>query len=80
LRNEIRILKQRIDKNRYEMKEDYNDICDLVNPIVEMIDLLLVKNVSNDKIEACLKVVHGSIKIIEEKLSIIEKKDKNKKR
>jgi len=56
------------------MKKDYKDICDLLNPIVEMIDLLLSKNVSNDKIKSCLKKVNGSMKIIEEKLSIVEKR------
>jgi len=75
MKNKIIILKQRIDKNKYEMKKDSKDICDLLKPILEMIDLLLLENISNNKIKDCLEKVNGSLKIIEEKLSIVENKD-----
>ena len=76
MQNMIKELKQRIERNYKIIQINYEDICDLIKPVLEAINLLLLVNASDERIKIYLKSVSGSIKIIEEKLSIIEKNKK----
>jgi len=70
----IEDLKARIEKNNKCLKKEDDTICDLVKPTLEIINLLLISNASNNKIKHCLKTMNGTISIIEEKLERVEKK------
>lgn len=67
-------LKQRIKDNKQALLDEYGDNCELAIPTLEMIDLLLSVNASNEKIKSYLQSVDTAIKIIEEKLKRVEKK------
>ncbi len=68
------LLKQRIDNNLKELQE----VCDeLINPVLKMLNLLIDKNVPNDKMNKWLDNMDSVIIIIEEYLDIIER-EKNK--
>ncbi|MGB6328395.1 MAG: hypothetical protein WBF48_05675 [Halarcobacter sp.] len=66
-------LKQRIEDNYQELHDEYGDSCQLVNPTLDMIDLLLSVDASDDKIKSYLQNVKSSIQIIEEKLERVER-------
>ena len=76
MKNKIKNLKQRIENNRQELHDEYGDSCQLVQPTLDMIDLLLSVNAPDDKIKLYLQNVNSSIRIIEEKLERVEKKKK----
>lgn len=46
----------------------------MIQPVINMVDLLLSVNVTDDKIKSYLNSLDSTIKIIEEKLDRIEKK------
>ena len=74
MKNKIKNLKQRIEDNHQELHDTYGDSCQLVNPTLDMIDLLLSVDAPDDKIKLYLQNVNSSIQIIEEKLERIERK------
>jgi len=74
MKNKIKDLKQRIEDNYQELHDTYGDSCQLVNPTLDMIDLLLSVDAPDDKIKLYLQNVNSSIQIIEEKLERIERK------
>lgn len=67
-------LKERIDKNKKVLYEEYGDKCQLIEPIENIIDLLLSINATDDIIKSYLKNVNNAIQIIEEKLEYVERK------
>jgi hypothetical protein len=77
LKQTIINLKQRIENNYQELHDEYGDNCQLVIPILEIIDLLLSVNAPEDNIKSYLQSVNSSIQIIEEKLERVER-NKNK--
>lgn len=76
MQNKIKNIKQRIEDNYQELYYEYGEDCQLANPILEMIDLLLSVNAPDDKIKLYLRNINSSIIIIEEKLQRVEKKIK----
>ena len=69
-------LKERIDKNKKVLYEEYGDKCQLIEPIENIIDLLLSINATDDIIKSYLKNVNNAIQIIEEKLEYVERKQR----
>ncbi len=65
-------LKQRIVNNKKELQEQ----CELMDPVLNMLNLLIEKNISNDKINNWLDSMKYAIITIEEHLDIIERKNK----
>ncbi|MCD4757876.1 MAG: hypothetical protein K8R39_06360 [Arcobacteraceae bacterium] len=77
MKNKIKNLKQRIKDNYQELYDEYSDNCKLIKPTLEMIDLLLSVNASDEIIKEYLDKVSNAIKIVEEKLERVEKKKKH---
>jgi len=75
MRSKLIELKYRIDKNKKEIQRKSV----LINPIIEMIDNLLQKNLSDEKIEEWFYSVDNVISSIENTLLIIEQKNNYKK-
>lgn len=73
MKNKIITLKQRIEDNYQELHDEYGDSCQLVNPTLDMIDLLLSVDAPDDKIKFYLQNVKSSIQIIEEKIERVER-------
>lgn len=69
-------LKERIDKNKQALYEEYGDKCQLIEPIANIIDLLLSINATDDIIKSYLNNVNNAIQIIEEKLEYVERKQR----
>lgn len=67
-------LKERIDKNKQALYKKYGEKCQLIEPIEDIIDLLLSINATDDIIKSYLKNVNNAIQIIEEKLDSVERK------
>jgi len=74
MKNKIIKLKQRIEDNYQELYTEYGDNCQLIKPTLEMIDLLLSVNASEEIIKDYLQKVSSAINIIEEKLESVEKR------
>ena len=77
MKNKIINLKQRIEDNHKALYDEYGDNCQLIKPTLEMIDLLLSVNASDEIIKEYLDKISNTIKIIEEKLERVEKKKKH---
>lgn len=73
MKNKIKKLKQRIEDNYKELYDEYGDNCQLIKPILEIIDLLLAVNAPDDKIKEYLQNVDSAVILIEEKLKRVEK-------
>ena len=67
-------LKERIDNNKQALYDEYGEKCQLIEPIENIIDLLLSINATDDIIKSYLKNVNNAIQIIEEKLEYVERK------
>jgi len=72
MQNQIKTLRQRIDKNYPNLIEKYGEKCELAIPIIQMIDILIEMNASNEVVSTYLKSIESSLIIIEEKLQSVE--------
>ena len=73
MQDKIIKLKQKIEENQEALYEKYGTNCQLLEPTLNMLNLLLSYNAPNDKIEGYLNSLDSSIKIIEEKIERINK-------
>ena len=72
MQNKIKTLKHRIDKNYPKLIEKYGDNCELVIPVIKMIDILIDMNASNETIATYLNSIESALIIIEKKLQCVE--------
>ena len=72
MQNKIKDLKYRINKNHSKLIAKYGDNCELAVPILNMIDILIKIDASDQVITTYLNDIESSLVIIEEKLCSIE--------
>ena len=73
MQNKIKNLKQIIEENKEELHAKYKGNCQLLEPILNMLDLLILYNAKDERIEEYLNNMNSSIKIIQEKIEWINK-------
>lgn len=78
IKNKIKTLKKRIEDNYEKLRKEYGNNCQLALPTLEIINLLLKANASDDRIKEYLDSIATAIIIIEEKLATVEQKGKLK--
>ncbi len=69
-------LKQRIEENFQALHNEHGEKCQLATSILEMINLFLSIDASDEQIQIYLTKVDSAIKLLEEKLKKIEKRKK----
>jgi len=72
MKDKLLQLKQKIEKNYEKLDEEYGDNDKLAKPIIEIFDLLLSENSSDEKIKLYLVNITRAIKLIEERIVKIE--------
>ena len=72
MQNKIKNLKYRINKNHSKLIEKYGEKCELAVPIINMIDILLKVDASDETINTYLNDIDSSLIIIEEKIKSVE--------
>lgn len=72
MQNKIKLIKNRIDQNHPELIQKYGTKCELVTPIIEMIDILIKINASDKTVTNYLNSIESSLIIIEEKIRSLE--------
>jgi transcription antitermination factor NusA-like protein len=73
MRQSIISLKQRIEENKQELHERYGSNCQLLEPTLNMLNLLVSENVPEETVKLYLKDMAKDIKIIENKIDTIQK-------
>ena len=72
MQNEIKLLKYRIETNYSKLIDKYGDKCELAIPVINMIDILIKIDASNESVQEYLCSIESSLLIIEEKLQSVE--------
>jgi len=67
MKREIKKLKEKIESNIYKLKSNINH--DIVDNILDMLNILLSKNIENIKLKQYLNSIQSSIELIEENLN-----------
>ncbi len=68
MQNKIKDLKQKIEENRKALHEKYKDNCQLLEPTLNLLNLLISYDAPDNTIKRYLKSMNSSIQIIEEKI------------
>ncbi len=66
-------LKQRMEENQQELHERYGDNCQLLEPTLNMLNLLVSENVPEDTVKRYLKSMAKDIRIIEDQIESIQR-------
>ncbi|MDC0932660.1 hypothetical protein OAR97_02320 [Arcobacteraceae bacterium] len=74
IKNKLKDLKQRIEDNYNQLDQGYKDNSHLEHQVLQIINLLLSANTTDDKIKIYLGNISNALEIVEEKLSRIENK------
>jgi hypothetical protein len=73
MQNKIRKLKQKLEENQKALYQKYGENCQLLEPTLNMLNLLITYNATDKTIEGYLNSMESSLRIIEEKIERISR-------